>query len=93
MGIELPRFTPASKAEADADDPADGAADGEVVVRVVVWDTQQRRKLEGGEAPTEKELAAFLQRHPHCEIYCGQAGEAAERQAEGCRSPRLSAEV
>ena len=41
-------------------------------VRVTVWDSLQNRKLTGIEAPTEKELALFLQRHPHCEIYCGQ---------------------
>ena len=41
-------------------------------VRVTVWDSLQGRKLTGSEAPTEKELALFLQRHPHCEVYCGQ---------------------
>ena len=43
-----------------------------VPVRVAVWDALKNRKLTGAEAPTEKELAGFLQRNPHCEIYSGQ---------------------
>ena len=48
------------------------ASVGVAEVRVTVWDSLQNRKLTGSEAPTEKELALFLQRNPHCEIYCGQ---------------------
>ena len=43
-----------------------------MAVRVAVWDALKNRKLTGAEAPTEKELAGFLQRYPHCEIYSGQ---------------------
>jgi len=40
--------------------------------RVVIWSRKYRRKLGGNAAPFRRNLAAYLKKHPDCEVYAGQ---------------------
>ncbi|GJD11781.1 hypothetical protein Gasu2_59070 [Galdieria sulphuraria] len=40
--------------------------------RVIIWNRKYRRKVGGNAAPFRRNLAAYLQKHPDCEVYCGQ---------------------
>ncbi|GJQ13856.1 hypothetical protein GpartN1_g5647.t1 [Galdieria partita] len=40
--------------------------------RVIIWNRKYRRKVGGNAAPFRRNLAVYLQKHPDCEVYCGQ---------------------